>query len=337
MKILVTGAAGFIGYHTVKKLLEEGHIVTGLDNINSYYDVELKYARLYQTGIEKQEIHKNKIIKSKTYNLYQFIATDLIDKEALFSLFEKEKFTHIIHLAAQAGVRYSLQNPYAYIDSNIIGFTNILEACKQFKIEHLIYASSSSVYGANSSTPFKESDRTDSPVSFYAATKKANELIAYSYANLYKIRLTGVRLFTVYGPWGRPDMAPYLFMSAIIKDKPFQVFNHGEMKRDFTYIDDVVNGLMKIIQSPSINEDLHSIYNLGNSKPIKLMDFISEIEIASQKKAHIEYTDMQPGDVVSTYADITMFMKHFHFKPSVSIKTGIDKYYNWYKDYYQIK
>lgn len=334
MKILVTGAAGFIGYHIVKKLLDQGHMVTGLDNINSYYDVNLKYARLNQIGIDQQCIQQGKLIQSKTYSSYQFIAIDLNEKETLFTLFEKGNYTHVIHLAAQAGVRYSIQNPFAYIDSNILGFTNLLEACKSYTIKHLIYASSSSVYGANAKIPFKESDRTDSPVSFYAATKKANELIAYTYANLYNIRSTGIRLFTVYGPWGRPDMAPYLFMSAILKDRPIQVFNHGKMKRDFTYIDDVVEGIIKIINSPAINGDLHSIYNLGNSKPVKLMDFISEIENATHKKANIEYVEIQPGDVTSTYADITLLKKHFHFKPSVSLTTGIDHYYNWFKGYY---
>lgn len=334
MKILVTGAAGFIGFHLVKKLLNDGHMVTGIDNINSYYDIQLKYARLIQTGIEQNSIQQGKLVKSKTYNLYQFISADLKDKETLFSLFEKENFTHVINLAAQAGVRYSIKNPYAYIDSNIIGFTNLLEACKNYSIKHLIYASSSSVYGANASLPFKENDNTDSPVSFYAATKKANELIAYTYANLYNIRATGLRLFTVYGPWGRPDMAPFLFMSAILKDKPIQVFNQGEMKRDFTYIDDVVEGIIKIIESSTINEGLHSIYNIGNSKPVNLMDFISEIENITHKKALIEYIEMQPGDVVSTYADITLLKKHFNFKPSVSLSTGINHYYNWFKNYY---
>ncbi len=249
-------------------------------------------------------------------------------------LFEEEHFSHVVHLAAQAGVRYSLQHPYAYIDSNIVGFINILEACRQFSVAHLVFASSSSVYGANAKLPYKETDRTDNPVSLYAATKKSNELMAYTYSKLYNIPTTGLRFFTVYGPWGRPDMSPTLFMKAITSNETIKVFNHGNMKRDFTYIDDIVEGLTKTVPSPPKREIPYAIYNIGCSSPVKIMDFIATIERVSNKKAVLEMVDMQPGDVIATYADTSLLEKDFGYKPSTSLSVGIEKFYNWFKGYY---
>ena len=334
MKIIVTGAAGFIGFHVVKRLLEQGHEVVGIDNINSYYDVKLKYDRLAETGIEMHEIEHHQFAQSKTYPSYRFMHLDLMERESLHSLFEEEHFSHVVHLAAQAGVRYSLQHPYAYIDSNIVGFINILEACRQFSVAHLVFASSSSVYGANAELPYKESDRTDTPVSLYAATKKSNELMAYTYSKLYNIPTTGLRFFTVYGPWGRPDMSPTLFMKAITSNETIKVFNHGNMKRDFTYIDDIVEGLTKTIPSPPKREIPYAIYNIGCSSPVKIMDFIATIERVSNKKAVLEMVDMQPGDVIATYADTSLLEKDFGYKPSTSLIVGIEKFYNWFKGYY---
>lgn len=335
IKIIVTGAAGFIGFHVTKKLLEQGHEVVGIDNINSYYDVKLKYDRLAQTGIMMNEIQHHQFAQSKTFPSYRFMHLDLTEREYLHSLFEEENFSHVVHLAAQAGVRYSLQNPYAYINSNIVGFINILEACRQFPVEHLVYASSSSVYGANTKLPYKESDRTDNPVSLYAATKKANELMAYTYSKLYNIPTTGIRFFTVYGPWGRPDMAPILFMSAILSGQPIKVFNHHDMKRDFTYIDDVVIGITKIILSPPTNtEPHHAIYNMGCSSPVSILNFIATIEMLAKRKALIVDLDMQPGDVVDTFADSSLLEKDFGYKPSTSLDWGMLRFYEWYKNYY---
>lgn len=334
MKIIVTGAAGFIGFHVVKRLLEQGHEVVGIDNINSYYDVKLKYDRLAETGIEMHEIEHHQFAQSKTYPSYRFMHLDLMERESLHLLFEEEHFSHVVHLAAQAGVRYSLQHPYAYIDSNIVGFINILEACRQFSVAHLVFASSSSVYGTNAKLPYKETDRTDTPVSLYAATKKSNELMAYTYSKLYNIPTTGLRFFTVYGPWGRPDMSPTLFMKAITSNETIKVFNHGNMKRDFTYIDDIVEGLTKTIPSPPKREIPYAIYNIGCSSPVKIMDFIATIERVSNKKAVLEMVDMQPGDVIATYADTSLLEKDFGYKPSTSLIVGIEKFYNWFKGYY---
>ena len=334
MKIIVTGAAGFIGFHAVKSLLEQGHEVVGIDNINSYYDVKLKYDRLAETGIMMNEIQHHKFAQSKIFPSYRFMYLDLMEREYLHSLFEEEHFSHVVHLAAQAGVRYSLQNPYAYINSNIVGFLNILEACRQFSVAHLVFASSSSVYGANAKLPYKETDRTDNPVSLYAATKKSNELMAYTYSKLYNIPTTGLRFFTVYGPWGRPDMSPTLFMKAITSNETIKVFNHGNMERDFTYIDDIVEGLTKTIPSPPKREIPYAIYNIGCSSPVKIMDFIATIERVSNKKAVLEMGDMQSGDVIATYADTSLLEKDFGYKPSTPLHIGIEKFHNWYKEYY---
>ena len=334
MKILVTGSAGFIGFHVTKKLLEQGHEVVGIDNINSYYDVKLKYDRLAETGIMMNEIQHHQFAQSKTYPSYRFMHLDLTERVFLHSLFEKEHFSHVVHLAAQAGVRYSLLNPYAYIESNIVGFINILEACRQFLVEHLVYASSSSVYGANKKLPYKESDTTDNPVSLYAATKKSNELMAYTYSKLYSIPTTGIRFFTVYGPWGRPDMAPTLFMSAILSGRPINVFNHHKMKRDFTYIDDVVIGITKIIPSLPNTESHSAIYNMGCSSPVNILDFITTIEKQTERKAVVVDKDMQPGDVVDTYADTSLLEKEIGYKPSTTIASGVRQFHDWFKIYY---
>jgi UDP-glucuronate 4-epimerase len=334
MKTLVTGAAGFIGSHIVNALSAADHEVIGIDNLNSYYDVRLKYARLRNSGIEEKKIGANEFVQSEKYPSYRFQLLDITDRERLQSLFKNENFTHVIHLAAQAGVRYSLENPYAYIDSNIVGFINILEACRHYPVNHLVFASSSSVYGANAKIPYSESDRTDSPVSLYAATKKADELMAFTYSQLYGIPATGIRFFTVYGPWGRPDMSPSLFMSAILSGKPIKVFNHGNMERDFTYIDDIVEGTLKVIPSPPQQAIPHAIYNMGCSAPVKLTDFIETIEKVAGKPAIKELTEMQPGDVISTYADTSLLEKDFGYKPSTSIETGIHRFYEWFVRYY---
>jgi len=285
MKIFVTGAAGFIGFHTVNQLLKNGHSVVGLDSINNYYSVDLKYDRLKEAGIQQEYIKENTFVKSIKYPLYKFIKLNLESKKDLDSIFETEKFDRVCHLAAQAGVRYSLENPYAYINSNITGFLNILEACRHYGTGHLIYASSSSVYGMNDKVPFSEDDRVDMPVSLYAVTKRANELMAFTYAKLYGIPSTGLRFFTVYGPWGRPDMAPMLFAHSIIQGKPINVFNGGNLKRDFTYIDDIVNGIIKVLESnKSESKTLSNIYNIGCSSPIDLMDFINIMEGIIGKK-----------------------------------------------------
>ncbi|WP_436417496.1 NAD-dependent epimerase/dehydratase family protein [Petrimonas sulfuriphila] len=333
MKVLVTGAAGFIGYHVVKKLLTQDLEVVGLDNINGYYDVGLKFARLADSGIPKEKIKKGQCVQSHKFPAYRFIQLDLTDREDVFLLFRNERFTHVINLAAQAGVRYSLENPLSYIHSNIVGFTNLLEACRTSSIRHLVYASSSSVYGEDTPVPYKESARTDHPVSLYAATKKSNELLAYTYSRLYKLPVTGIRFFTVYGPWGRPDMAPWLFMSAISKGMPIKVFNKGEMQRDFTYIDDVVEGVMKIIPSPPQTGIPSMVYNMGCSSPLQLMDFIGIIEKTTGKKAIVEMADMQPGDVVSTFADTSLLEADFGYKPSTPVETGIRKLFEWFSDY----
>ena len=335
MKILVTGAAGFIGYHAAKAITKAGFQVIGLDNINAYYDVNLKYDRLSDAGISEKEIQPGELICSAKNGLYRFIQLDIADRVALTDLFEKEKFTHILHLAAQAGVRYSLENPHTYISSNIAGFENLLENCRNFGIKHLVYASSSSVYGLNANIPYRETDVTDTPASLYAATKKANELMAHVYSHLFSVPTTGIRFFTVYGPWGRPDMAPSLFMNANMKEQPIRVFNHGNMQRDFTFIDDIVEGILKIIPSPPTKKLPYEIYNMGNSQPVALMDFIGIIEKTTGKKAILNFEKMQPGDVKITYADTTHLQHDFDYKPSTSIETGIRKFHEWFVSYYK--
>ncbi len=351
MKILVTGTAGFIGFHLAKKLLERGDEVVGLDNINDYYDVNLKYARLNELGIQALRCENSEVIYSSKYSKHKFAKIDLADAEAIKRLFEVEKFDAVCNLAAQAGVRYSIENPHAYIQSNVVGFINILEACRNYGVKNLAFASSSSVYGLNRSQPFKTNDHTDHPISLYAATKKSNEMMAHTYAHLYGIHATGLRFFTVYGEWGRPDMAPMLFTDAILNDRAIKVFNHGNMSRDFTYIGDIVEGIVKVIDNPakpiceskleqeSNLEADHStapyrIYNIGNNSPLQLLDFIKTVEKSLGKEAKKNFMDMQDGDVVSTYADVSALMDDFGYKPSTSLEVGVDRFVNWYRNFY---
>ncbi|NVJ54167.1 MAG: NAD-dependent epimerase [Campylobacteraceae bacterium] len=335
MKILVTGAAGFIGFHLVKKLLERGDEVLGLDNINDYYDVNLKYARLNELGINKDEIKEDKLIKSSIFSQHKFIKINLENKEAMNKLFENEKFDAVCNLAAQAGVRYSLENPHAYIQSNVVGFMNILEACRYYGVKNLSYASSSSVYGLNKSQPFRTTDKTDTPISLYAATKKSNELMAHTYSHLYGIKTTGLRFFTVYGPWGRPDMAPMLFADAITNDRPIKVFNHGNMSRDFTYIDDIVDGIVKVIDCPPSLTSNYRIYNIGNNAPVSLMKFIETLERSFGKESKKNFLPIQKGDVETTYADVTSLINDFNYKPSTKLFDGINNFVKWYKGFYK--
>ncbi len=323
-KILVTGAAGFIGFHLSCKLLEQGVRVVGFDNINDYYDVNLKYARL-------------DILKE--YNNFSFVKGDLADKEAVERLFKENDFDIVVNLAAQAGVRYSIENPQAYMESNVIGFFNILEACRHNPVEHLLYASSSSVYGNQQKIPFSTDDDVSKPISLYAATKKSNELMAYTYSHLYGIPTTGLRFFTVYGPYGRPDMAYFSFAQKIVKGETIKIFNNGDMYRDFTYVDDIVKGIENMLCNPpeaDENGDRATVYNIGNNSPEKLMYFIETLENALGKKAEKEFLPMQPGDVYQTYADVTPLIEKFGFKPSTSIKEGLGRFVEWFKEYYKI-
>ena len=328
MKVLLTGAAGFIGYHVALKLLARGDTVIGVDNLNDYYDVCLKQARL------------DSIAKQNNANNFKFVKLDLAENMATQQLFADENPDSVIHLAAQAGVRYSLENPHAYISSNIVAFTNILEACRAIKPQHLVYASSSSVYGGNTKLPFSETDSVDHPVSLYAATKKANELMAHTYSHLYHIPTTGLRFFTVYGPWGRPDMSPFLFADAIINDMPIKVFNHGDMLRDFTYIDDIVEGVVRVLDkpaTPSANTGApYRLFNIGNNQPEKLMDFIGLLESAIGKTAQKEFLPMQAGDVKATYADTSALEAWVGFKPHTPLNDGVEKFVSWYHQFYSI-
>ena len=338
MKILVTGAAGFIGFHVSKILLSKGHEVVGLDNINDYYDVNLKFARLNELGIDKNDASKfNSLCKNKTSD-FTFVRMNLEDREELPKLFKREKFDVVCNLAAQAGVRYSIENPETYIDSNLVGFLNILECCRHNHIKHLVYASSSSVYGLNKKIPFSTEDNVDHPISLYAATKKSNELMAHTYSHLFKIPTTGLRFFTVYGPWGRPDMAMFLFTDAIVNDRPIKVFNHGNMERDFTYIDDIVEGVVRIIEkSPSKridNNQFYKVYNIGNNNSVKLIDFIKEIEVNLDKVAIKQMLPMQPGDVEQTWANVDELIKDYDYRPNTSIKDGVKSFIDWFKNYY---
>ena len=333
-KILVTGAAGFIGYHTCDKLLESGYEVVGIDNLNDYYDVTLKEARLARLQAKRS---------------FSFLRLNLADRQGMEQLFLSHQFDTVIHLAAQAGVRYSIQNPHAYIDSNLVGFINILEGCRHHQVQHLTYASSSSVYGANTTLPFSIHDNVDHPLSLYAATKKANELMAHTYSNLYGLPTTGLRFFTVYGPWGRPDMALFLFTDAIIKGRPIDVFNHGQMQRDFTYIDDIVEGVIRVAARPAQPNPLWSgaspdpgssfapwrVYNIGNHSPAELLYFIRTIEEKLGRKAQLNLLPLQPGDVPATCADVADLMQDVGFQPATPIEIGISNFIDWYRDYYQ--
>ncbi len=355
MKILVTGTAGFIGFHLVNKLLQRGDTVVGIDNINDYYDQNVKYGRLKETGIvasleEGAQIPYNQPIKSSRYPDYTFVKLDLADREAVEALFEREQFDTVINLAAQAGVRYSLKNPYAYVDSNIVGFVNLLECCRHHAIKHLTYASSSSVYGLNEEQPFSTHHNVDHPISLYAASKKSNELMAHTYSHLFNVPTTGLRFFTVYGPWGRPDMALFLFTKAIIEDKPIDVFNYGKMQRDFTYIDDIVEGVIRVNDNPpkgnpewsgmhpdpASSRAPYKIYNIGNNNPVQLMEFIEAIEKKLGKTAQKNMLPIQPGDVPSTYADVTDLIEDLGYKPETSIQEGIDRFVDWYLDFFGV-
>jgi UDP-glucuronate 4-epimerase len=325
VKILVTGAAGFIGFHVVLNLLSRGDTVIGVDNLNDYYDVSLKHARL------------DEIAKHPNASQFNFIKLDLADINATAQLFQQESPERVVHLAAQAGVRYSLENPNAYVQSNLVAFTNVLEGCRHNKIQHLVYASSSSVYGGNTKLPFSESDTVDHPVSLYAATKKANELMAHTYSHLYGFPTSGLRFFTVYGPWGRPDMSPFLFADAILNNRSIKVFNHGDMMRDFTYIDDIVEGVVRVLDKPATaiagSSVPYRLFNIGNSQPEKLMDFIGMLEKAFNKEVKKDFLPMQAGDVKATYADTFALEAWVDFKPKTSLKFGIQKFADWYKRY----
>lgn len=333
-KVLVTGSAGFIGFHTTVKLLADGYEVVGIDNLNDYYDVNLKEARLARLLGESR---------------FTFLRLDLADRDGMEKLFSNHHFDTVIHLAAQAGVRYSIQNPHAYVDSNLVGFINILEGCRHHGVQHLTYASSSSVYGANSTIPFSIHDNVDHPLSLYAATKKANELMAHTYSNLYGLPTTGLRFFTVYGPWGRPDMALFLFTDAILKGRPIDVFNHGRMQRDFTYIDDIVEGVVRVAAQPAQPNSLWigaapdpgssfspwRVYNIGNHSPVELLDFINIIEEKIGRKAQLNLLPLQPGDVPATCADVSDLMQDVGFQPTTPVEVGISRFVDWYRDYYR--
>ena len=331
MKILVTGTAGFIGFHLAKRFIARGDEVVGLDNINDYYDTALKYARLDACGISKEKADSGKLTESTLSPGYRFLKASLEDKVAIDRLFGEEKFDRVVNLAAQAGVRYSLVNPQAYIDSNITGFINILEACRQNPVAHLVYASSSSVYGSNTKMPLSTSDRTDNPVSLYAASKKSNELMAHAYSHLFQIPTTGLRFFTVYGPWGRPDMAAFLFTRAIMDGKPVQLFNNGDMYRDFTYVDDIVEGVVRVTDhAPENQNPPAALFNIGNSNPVKLMDYIGAIETALGKKAIKEFLPMQPGDVYKTFADVSDLEEKLNYHPSTPVAEGVRRFVEWF-------
>jgi len=334
VKYLVTGAAGFIGFHVAQRLCKQGHEVIGIDNLNDYYDVNLKSARLNEL---------------KPYSSFTFIKLDLADREGIAALFSQEKFDRVIHLAAQAGVRYSIDNPMAYADSNLIGHLTILEGCRHNKVQHLVYASSSSVYGLNNKTPFSTSDSVDHPISLYAATKKSNELMSHTYSHLYGIPTTGLRFFTVYGPWGRPDMALFKFTKAIINGEPIDVYNHGDMQRDFTYIDDIVEGIIRIqetipqknndwkVESNSVAESSapYKIFNIGNGNPVKLLDFIQSLEDSLNIKADKNFMPMQAGDVYQTFADVEDLFNAVKYKPATSVESGVGEFVKWYKGFYK--
>lgn len=336
-KILVTGSAGFIGYHLSKHLLDRGDIVVGVDNINDYYEQELKFARLSNLGISSQSSEWYKHTQSDKYPKHKFIRLNLEDHEHIDALFKIEQFDIVCNLAAQAGVRYSIENPQAYINSNVIGFFNILEASKKHGVKHLIYASSSSVYGNSQELPLKIDQNVDKPISLYAATKKSNELMAHVYSHLYNLPTTGLRFFTVYGPWGRPDMALFMFTKSILENKPIKVFNHGKMYRDFTFIDDVIAGIMGVIDSTvDVHDNVYKIFNIGNSKTLSLKLFIDEIEYNLGKKAIKQFLPIQQGDVLRTEADISELSEYTNYKPNTSVKEGVKKFTDWYKNYYNI-
>ncbi len=334
MKILVTGAAGFIGFYLAKSLIDQGYEVVGIDNINDYYDVNLKYGRLKELGIQRENAESFGKSSKSHGGLFEFIRMNLEDREELPKLFEQQNFDIVCNLAAQAGVRYSIENPQVYIDSNVQGFMNILECCRHHNVKRLVYASSSSVYGDSDQVPFQETQSVDNPISLYAATKKANEIMAHTYSHLYGIETIGLRFFTVYGPWGRPDMAMFLFTDAILNDRPIKVFNNGDLARDFTYIDDIIIGVEKTLFGDMKEDERYSLYNIGNNTPVQLMDFIQEIEKYTNKVAEKIMLPMQAGDVHRTYADSTKLGSEYDYKPSTSIAVGVKNFIDWYKGFY---
>ena len=348
-KILVTGTAGFIGFHVALKLLERGDSVVGLDSINDYYDVRVKHGRLAQTGISITDVQYGQKTRSTLFPEYEFIQLKLEDRDALLQLCKDEKFDAVCHLAAQAGVRYSLTNPHAYVSANLEGFMNMLEACRHSSVGHLAYASSSSVYGLNTNMPFSTHDNVDHPVSLYAASKKSNELMAHTYSHLFNLPTTGLRFFTVYGPWGRPDMALFIFTKAILAGEPIDVYNNGNMQRDFTYIDDIVEGIVRVIDNPArpnpnwkaaapdpgSSPAPYKIYNIGNSSPVKLLDFIDAIEKALGKSARKNFMPIQPGDVPATWADVHDLIQDFNYRPATPIEQGVKKFVEWYREFYR--
>ncbi|WFE68796.1 NAD-dependent epimerase [Thiomicrospira sp. R3] len=350
MKILITGTAGFIGFHLANKLIARGDEVVGLDSINDYYDVRVKYGRLDYAGVAQADIAYNTLVQSCKHGNYRFIQLQLEDKANVDALFKAQQFDAVVNLAAQAGVRYSIENPQAYIDANIVGFINILEACRHFGVNNLAYASSSSVYGLNESYPFSTSDNVDHPMSLYAASKKANELMAHTYSHLYGISTTGLRFFTVYGPWGRPDMALFLFTKAALEGKPIKVFNNGEMLRDFTYVDDIVEGITRVIDNPakadqawsgkapapSSSSAPYKVYNIGNNNPVKLMDFIEAIEKALGKTIEKQLLPLQAGDVPATYANVDDLVRDMDYKPATPVQQGIDNFVAWYRAFFKV-
>ncbi len=350
MKILITGSAGFIGHYLTKRLLQRGDRVVGIDNINDYYDPRLKYARLAEAGVDEGCIEYGRETVAAGEGDYRFIKLNMEDRDGMARLFGSHTFDAVCNLAAQAGVRYSLVNPHAYIESNIVGFMNLLEGCRHSGVSHLVFASSSSVYGLNESMPFRTSDNVDHPVSLYAASKKANELMAHSYSHLYGLPATGLRFFTVYGPWGRPDMAYFKFTRAILADETIDVYNHGDMARDFTYIDDIIEGLLRVIDTPPVGDIAwqgsdpdpsssrapYKIYNIGNDSPVKLVDFIGAIEKALGKKARMNLLPMQPGDVPVTWADVGALERDFGYRPRTDLRGGIEAFVAWYRDFYGV-
>ena len=347
-KVLVTGTAGFIGFHLANRLVKDDYDVLGLDTINDYYNPNLKFDRLEEAGFEKEKIQWNELTQSTQNQNFQFVRMNLQDEKNLEKLFKSQQFDVVVNLAAQAGVRYSLENPKAYIDSNIIGFSNILENCRHQKVKHLVYASSSSVYGLNSKMPLSTQDNVDHPMALYAASKKSNELMAHAYSHLYNFATTGLRFFTVYGPWGRPDMALFLFTKAILNNQPINVFNHGKMIRDFTYVDDIVEGIVRVINNPpkgnpnwdankpdpSSSPAPYKIYNIGNNNPVNLMDFIEAIESKLGKTAEKNMMPIQAGDVPATFADVSDLIENINYQPNTEIKDGVNSFIDWYKAYY---
>ena len=350
MKVLLTGSAGFIASFIARRLLERGDEVVGLDNVNGYYDTALKYGRLKEAGIREEEVDWYKLTPSHTYERYRFIRMNLEDRQAMRMLFANEGFDAVVNLAAQAGVRYSITNPYAYVESNLDGFINVLEGCRYHQVSHLVYASSSSVYGLNADVPFSEKTSIAHPVSLYAASKKSNELMAHAYSQLYGVPATGLRFFTVYGPWGRPDMSPFLFTDAILHDRPIQLFNNGDMLRDFTYIDDIAEAIIRLQDiipqsdpnwtvetgSPATSSEPYRVYNIGNSSPVELMDYITALEDALGKQAEKNMLPLQPGDVLETSADTKALYDVIGFKPQTSVKDGVKNFVDWYRKFYNV-